>query len=238
MAITDDLRKTLTDPTPLYFAAGTADLAVQQARKVPALIEQLRAEAPERIEAVRGTDPKVVQERVTTQAKEAQATVQAKVTEVFGSLDSADLRKLGETAQDLALRGVGVAAEYAIKARETYEKVAEHGEQTVRTWRGETADEIVEIAAVIEAEPKAEAKSAPAPAPAKPAAAKPATVKSATVKSSPAKPAAAKPAPAKSTGVKAAGTTTGAAEAKAAPAGKAPAARKPAAKKTPPATGK
>jgi len=24
MAITDDLRKTLSDPTPLYFAAGTA----------------------------------------------------------------------------------------------------------------------------------------------------------------------------------------------------------------------
>ncbi|CAO0827976.1 Heparin binding hemagglutinin HbhA OS=Streptomyces microflavus OX=1919 GN=Smic_43850 PE=4 SV=1 [Streptomyces microflavus] len=33
MAITDDLRKTLTDRTPLYFAAGTADLAVQQARR-------------------------------------------------------------------------------------------------------------------------------------------------------------------------------------------------------------
>jgi len=42
MAITDDLRKTLTDPTPFYFAAGTADLAVQQAKKVPALIEQLK----------------------------------------------------------------------------------------------------------------------------------------------------------------------------------------------------
>ncbi|CAM5308536.1 Heparin binding hemagglutinin HbhA OS=Streptomyces microflavus OX=1919 GN=HUT09_18990 PE=4 SV=1 [Streptomyces microflavus] len=95
MAITDDLRKTLTDRTPLYFAAGTADLAVQQARKVPALIEQLRAEPPERFEAVRNTDPKVVQEKVTTQAKEAQATVQAKVTEVFGSLDAADLKKLG-----------------------------------------------------------------------------------------------------------------------------------------------
>ncbi|NEE39087.1 hypothetical protein G3M53_78535, partial [Streptomyces sp. SID7982] len=129
MAITDDLRKTLTDPTPLYFAAGTADLAVQQARKVPALIEQLRAEAPERIDAVRNTDPKAVQEKVTTQAKEAQATVQAKVTEVFGSFDAADLKKLGENAQNLALRSVGVAAEYAIKAREAYEKVAEHGEQ-------------------------------------------------------------------------------------------------------------
>ncbi|MFD4001925.1 hypothetical protein [Streptomyces rubiginosohelvolus] len=233
MAITDDLRKTLTDPTPLYFAAGTADLAVQQARKVPALIEQLRAEAPERIDAVRNTDPKAVQEKVTTQAKEAQATVQAKVTEVFGSFDAADLKKLGENAQDLALRSVGVAAEYAIKAREAYEKVAEHGEQTVRTWRGETADEIVEIAAVVEAEPKA----APKPAPSKPAAAKPAPKSAArstpaaggSVKAAPAKPAATKAAPAAS--VKSA-------EAKAAPAKKTPAPRKPAARKTPPAEGK
>ncbi|WP_030334089.1 hypothetical protein [Streptomyces sp. NRRL B-1381] len=237
MAITDDLRKTLTDPTPLYFAAGTADLAVQQALKIPALIEQLRAEAPERIDAVRNTDPKVVQEKVTTQAKEAQATVQAKVTEVFGSFDSADLKKLGETAQDLALRSVGVAAEYAIKARETYEKVAEHGEQTVRTWRGETADEIVEIAAVVEADPKSEPKASPkaastgvtgtAPAAGgtvKPAAAKPST---------PAKPAAAKPAATKA----APGAPAKAAGAKAAPAQKAPAPRKPAAKKTTPPAG-
>ncbi|WP_069738106.1 hypothetical protein [Streptomyces sp. EN27] len=219
MAITDDLRKTLTDPTPLYFAAGTADLAVQQARKVPALIEQLRAEAPERIDAVRNTDPKAVQEKVTTQAKEAQATVQAKVTEVFGSFDAADLKKLGESAQDLALRSVGVAAEYAIKARETYEKVAEHGEQTVRTWRGETAEEIVEIAAVVEAEPKATPK--PAASKATPKAAPKDEAKSApaaggSVKAAPAKPA----------------------EAKAAPAKKTPAPRKPAARKTPPTDGK
>ncbi|WP_326650841.1 MULTISPECIES: hypothetical protein [unclassified Streptomyces] len=175
MAITDDLRKTLTDPTPLYFAAGTADLAVQQAKKVPALIEQLKAEAPSRIDAVRNADPKAVQEKVTSQAKEAQATVQAKVTEVLESLDT-DLKKFGETAQDLALRGVGVAAEYAVKARETYEKVAEQGEQVVKSWRGEAAEEIAEIAVAVEpnadkpaaqatgkTEVKAEAKK-PAPA--------------------------------------------------------------------------
>ena len=141
MAITDDLRKTLTDPTPLYFAAGTADLAVQQAKKVPALVEQLRAEAPARIDAVRNTDPKAVQEKVTAQAKEAQATVRPRSPRCSGTLDT-DLKKLGESAQDLALRGVGVAAEYAVKARETYEKVAEHGEQAVKTWRGEAAEEI------------------------------------------------------------------------------------------------
>ncbi|MFJ6849007.1 hypothetical protein ACIQM3_00495 [Streptomyces sp. NPDC091271] len=232
MAITDDLRKTLTDPTPFYFAAGTAELAVEQARKVPALLDQLRAEAPERIEAVRNTDPKAVQERVTTQAKEAQATVQAKVTEVFGALDT-DLKKWGETAQDLALRSVGVAAEYAVRARETYEKVAERGEQSVRTWRGETADEIVEIAAVVEAEPKSvpkqksEAATKPV-TPAKPVtSAKPVTPAK-PVAAKPVAPAAKKPAPK-------------AAESKAAPAAtpkKTAPVRKPAAKKTTPPSAK
>ncbi|MEU1471238.1 hypothetical protein ABZ434_23800 [Streptomyces sp. NPDC005761] len=210
MAITDDLRKTLTDPTPLYFAAGTADLAVRQARKVPALIEQLRAEAPERIEAVRNADPKAVQEKVAGQAKEAQATLQAKVTEVIGAFDT-DLKKLGESAQDLALRGVGVAAEYAVRARETYEKVAERGEQSVRTWRGETAEEIVEIAVVVEPRKESKPETAkPAPKPA--------------VKQAPA----AKPAPR---------TVKAEAKPSPAPAKKAPA-RKPAAKKTTPPTAK
>ncbi|MET9468121.1 hypothetical protein ABZY44_25665 [Streptomyces sp. NPDC006544] len=154
MAIADDLKKTLTDPTPLYFAAGTADLAVQQAKKVPGLIEQLRAEAPARIEAVRNTDPKAVQDK----AKEAQEAVSAKVAEVFGAIDA---KKLGETAQDLALRGVGVAAEYAVKAKEAYDKVAEHGEQAVRAWRGEVSEEIVDIAVVVE--PESGTKSAPEP---------------------------------------------------------------------------
>ncbi|MFJ9741883.1 hypothetical protein [Streptomyces sp. NPDC101166] len=189
MAITDDLRKTLSDPTPLYFAAGTADLALQQAKKVPGLVDQLRTEAPARFEAVRNTDPKAVQEKAAARAKEAgakakeaQESFQSKVGEFFGSLDGdlkklgstldADLKKFGESAQDFALRGVGVAAEYAVKARETYEKVAEHGEQAVRTWRGEAAEEIEELAIVVEGKedikpaPVAEVKTEPKPAPA------------------------------------------------------------------------
>ncbi|MFF8727874.1 hypothetical protein ACF073_15480 [Streptomyces sp. NPDC015171] len=153
MAITDDLRKTFSDPTPFYFAAGTADLALQQARKVPALVEQLRTEAPARIEAVRNTDPKAVQEKAAARAKEAQETFQARVNGLIGTLDG-DLKKLGETAQDLALRGVGVAAEYAVRARETYEKVAEHGEQAVKGWRGEAAEEIEELAIAVEGKPE------------------------------------------------------------------------------------
>ncbi|MEV5849683.1 hypothetical protein ACGF3G_37445 [Streptomyces sp. NPDC048179] len=203
MAITDDLRKTLSDPTPLYFAAGTADLALQQAKKVPGLVEQLRSEAPARIEAVRKTDPKAVQEKAAARAKEAgvkakeaQASLQSKVNDFIVSLDG-DLKKLGESAQDFALRQVGVAAEYAVKARETYEKVAEHGEQAVKTWRGEAADEIEDLAIAVEGKPepvvvKAEEKKAEEP---KAAEAKPVAVKKAPV----AKKA---PAPRKATPVK------------------------------------
>ncbi|MEV0451611.1 hypothetical protein [Streptomyces sp. NPDC050600] len=168
MAIIDELR------TPLYFAAGTADLAVQQARKVPGLIEQIAAEAPSRIEAVKKTDPKAVQEKA-----------QAKFAELVGGFDT-DLKKLGEQAQDLALRGVGVAAEYAVKAREKYEELAAHGEETVKAWRGEVADEIVEIAVVVEPENENENKTASepeadAPKPARKTTARKASAKKAVV---------------------------------------------------------
>ncbi|MER5933784.1 hypothetical protein [Streptomyces sp. NPDC002054] len=189
MAIADDLKKTLTDPTPLYFAAGTADYAVQQAKKVPGLIDQLRAEAPARIEAVRNTDPKAVQER----AKEDLEAVAAKVVGVVGALGSIDpkkidAKKLGESAQDLALRGVGVAAEYAVRAKETYDRVAEHGEQAVRQWRGEVAEDIIDVAAVVEPASAPESESAAAQSDAdaeKPAAKRTATRKSAAKKAAP-----------------------------------------------------
>ncbi|GAB2937159.1 MULTISPECIES: hypothetical protein [Streptomyces] len=203
MAITDDIRKAVTDPTPFYFAAGTADLALQQAKKVPGLVEQLRAEAPAKIDAVRNTDPKSVQEKATARVKETQETLQTKVTELIGTLDT-DLKKLGESAQDLALRSVGVAAEYAVKARETYERVAEHGEQAVRTWRGEAAEEIEELAIAVEPNtaPKtepvavkdepakpAEAKVAPAPAAAKQPVAKKVPARKTTTAKKPTSPA-------------------------------------------------
>ncbi|MGW3154704.1 hypothetical protein [Streptomyces sp. NPDC001089] len=166
MAITDDIRKAATDPTPLYFLAGTADLAVQQAKKVPGLVEQIRTEAPARIETVKNMDANTVQEKAASRAKEAQETIQTRVTDFISGLDT-DLKKLGESAQDLALHGVGVAAEYAVKARETYEKVAEHGEQTVRTWRGEAADGIEELAVAVE--PDAQPQSVPVKEEPKPA---------------------------------------------------------------------
>ncbi|MFJ4851151.1 MULTISPECIES: hypothetical protein [unclassified Streptomyces] len=202
MAITDDLVKTLKDPTPLYALAGTADLAAEKLKEVQPLIEKIRSEAPDRIEKIRGTDAKAVQEKVTAQAKGAQNRAQAKVNELFGSIDT-DLRKLRDSAQDFALQQVGRAAEYAVRAKETYDGLAERGKGAVATWRGEAADQVEDIAVAIEGEPQpqprpAAAQPAPAPAPVQnnsvpaPAPA-PADDRSAAAKKA---PAAKKPAPA------------------------------------------
>jgi len=156
MAITEDIVKTLKDPTPIYFLAGSADLAAEKLREVPPLIEKIRAEAPERFEKVRTADPKVVQEKVTAQAKDAQTKAHAKVADLLELFDT-DVKKLRDSAQDFALQQVGRAAEYAVKARETYDELAERGKGAVATWRGETADHVEELAVVIEPEPEPKA---------------------------------------------------------------------------------
>lgn len=161
MAITDDIVKGLRNPTPLYAVAGTADLAAEKLREVPGLLDKLREQAPERFEKLRATDPKDVQQRVTTGAKDAQS----KLNETFSELDLKELRdfrRLGESVQGFALQGVGRAAEYAVRTRETYDELAERGKGAVAKWRGESADEIVGIAAAVEPETKPKPQSAKA----------------------------------------------------------------------------
>ncbi|MEU7107656.1 hypothetical protein ABZ951_21775 [Streptomyces sp. NPDC046215] len=152
MATTQDIRKVATDTA--YAAAGAADLTAEK-------IGQLVAEAPERFGQLRKTDPKAVQEKVTLRAKEAQATVSAKFTVLAEALDS-DLKKLSQTAQDLALQGVGQAVGYAARAGEQYEKLAERGRVAVKTWRNEAAEEVTEIAVAIEPESARAAQDGPA----------------------------------------------------------------------------
>jgi hypothetical protein len=187
MTITDDIVKSLRNPTPLYAVAGTADLAAEKLREVPALIGRFREQAPERIEKLRGTDPKDVQQRVTAHAKDAQA----KLNDTFSDIDLKelrDVRKLGESVQGFALQGVGRAAEYAVKAREAYDGLAERGKGAVATWRGEAADEVVEIAAAVEPNKSSSGSSAGTSSSAGTGAAKPAAAR----KTTPRKPAAAK----------------------------------------------
>jgi heparin binding hemagglutinin HbhA len=166
MPITDDLRKTLADPTPFYAFAGTIDLTVEKtrekAREVPGIIEKLRAEAPERFAAVRaGADPKAVSEKVSVRAKEAQA----KFTEIVASFD---VKQLRENAQGFALQQVGRAAEAAVRARETYDELAERGRVAVHQLRGEAAEQVEDAAVAIEPSgPSPAAEKAPAAKPAK-----------------------------------------------------------------------
>jgi len=158
MPITENVRKALADPTPLYAVAGTVDLAAEKLREVQPLIEKVREQAPERLEKIRTTDPKTVQESVAKQAKD----VQAKLTEAFGGAE-ADLKKLRDTAQEFALQQVGRAAEYAVKAGEKYNGLVDRGRGAVKTWRGEASEEVAEISIAIkpteEAPREAEAES-------------------------------------------------------------------------------
>ncbi|WP_327289512.1 hypothetical protein [Streptomyces sp. NBC_01198] len=166
MSISDDIVKSLRNPTPLYAVAGTADLAAEKLREVPALIGKLREQAPEHIEKIKTTDPKVVQDRVSAGAKDAQA----KLAETYREIDlkafkdRPDFKKLSESVQDLALQSVGRATGYAVKARETYDVLAERGKGAVASWRGETADQVVEIAAAVEPGKSAQPKAKPAAA--------------------------------------------------------------------------
>jgi hypothetical protein len=144
MPITENVRKVLADATPLYAVAGTVDLAAEKLREVQPLIDKVRVQAPERFEKIRTTDPKVVQENVAKQAKD----VQTKLTEAFGGVDI-DLRKLRDSAQEFALQQVGRAAEYAVKAGETYNGLVDRGRGAVKTWRGAASEEAAEVSIAI-----------------------------------------------------------------------------------------
>ncbi|GGO87219.1 hypothetical protein [Wenjunlia tyrosinilytica] len=181
MAIADDLRKTLTDPTPLYAVAGTIDLSVEKAREVPVLIEKLRAEAPERFAAVRaGADPKVVSEKVSERAREAQV----KFNEIVSSVD---VKQLRDSAQDFALQQVGRAAEAAVKAREAYDELAERGRVVVNNLRGDAAEQVEDVAVAIEPDPQTKKNGSASAAGSEPAAKKAPARKPATKKTAPAK---------------------------------------------------
>jgi hypothetical protein len=131
-SITEDLRKTLSDPTPLYALAGAGDLAVEKLREVPGKAQAIAA------------DRKAAQDRAAKRLQEAQVKLteaQTKVTETVSALPS-DLHTLQEKAQGFALQQVGRAAELAVKARELYDELAERGKTVVDRQRKEAAGEI------------------------------------------------------------------------------------------------
>ncbi|MEV7772794.1 hypothetical protein [Kitasatospora sp. NPDC086791] len=125
MPITDEIKKTLSDPTPLYALAGAGDLAYEKLREVPGRVEALAA------------DRKGAQEKATARLQEAQsllAGAPAKVGEAVNALPT-DLKALQERAQGFALQQVGRAVELAVKAKETYDELAERGKVVVEKTR-------------------------------------------------------------------------------------------------------
>lgn len=89
MPTTDDIRKTLTNPNPLYFAAGTADLAAEKLRELPATLDRLRAEAPQRLQTVRETELPKLREQAEALARQGAGFAQecaAKARETYDGL--------------------------------------------------------------------------------------------------------------------------------------------------------
>ncbi|MBD0689307.1 hypothetical protein [Streptomyces sp. CBMA123] len=128
MPITDEIKKTLTDPTPLYALAGAGDLAYEKLREVPGKVEALAA------------DRQGAQEMATARLQEAQgllAGAPAKVTEAVTALPT-DLKVLQERAQGFALQQVARAVELAVRAKETYDELAERGKVVVDKARPQT----------------------------------------------------------------------------------------------------
>ncbi|GLW70021.1 hypothetical protein Kpho02_23200 [Kitasatospora phosalacinea] len=121
MPISDELKKTLTDPTPLYALAGAGDLAYEKLREVPAQLEALAA------------DRKGTQEKAAAALQDAGAALagaQAKVTEAVTALPT-DVKELQAKAQEFAMQQVGRALEFAVKAKEVYDELAVRGRTVV-----------------------------------------------------------------------------------------------------------
>lgn len=159
-AVTDEIRKTLSDPKPLYALAGVGDLAAEKLRDAPTLL----AEAA-------GTVTTLAT-RLATEAPERLAKVQTRLAEVPGALDprsvattldprsareslrdavgKADPQVLRERAQSIALIQVGRVLEAAGKAVETYDELAERGKTIVERYLGSGEAKPSEVTVVVE----------------------------------------------------------------------------------------
>ena len=158
--VTDEIRKTLSDPKPLYALAGAGDLAAEKLRDAPTLL----AEAAETVTTLAT--------RIAAEAPERLAKVQTLLAEVPGTLDprsvvatldprtaresirdavgKADAQALRERAQSIALVQVGRVLEAAGKAVETYDELAERGKSVLERYLGTGEVKPTEVTVVVE----------------------------------------------------------------------------------------
>lgn len=119
--IRNEIRKTLSDPTPLYALAGASDLAYEKLREVPG-----------RVEALAG-DRRAAQDAAAARLHEAQTLLQEAQAKVVGTVTTlpTDFRALQDRAQTFAFQQVGRAAGFVVKAKEVYDELAERGKDVV-----------------------------------------------------------------------------------------------------------
>lgn len=150
MNLVDSARKTVattvTNPKPLYFAAGVGDAAVSAFKDAPALLTEASSKAGEVATSVAGRVAGVAE---TVQSKIALGQLQDDAKNLRDRIAEPDLRAAREKAQTLLLMQVGRALEVAGKAVETYDGYSERGKAVVeRVLAGRVTE--VEVVAVQE----------------------------------------------------------------------------------------
>jgi hypothetical protein len=150
MNLVDSARKTVTttvtNPKPLYFAAGVGDAAVTALKDAPALLTVAASQAGDVATNVAG---KVAGVAESVQSKIALGQLQDDAKALRDRIAEPDLRAAREKAQTLLLMQVGRALEVAGKAVETYDGYSERGKAVVdRVLAGRVTE--VEVVAVQE----------------------------------------------------------------------------------------
>ena len=131
MTTEDFIRKTLSDPKPLYALAGAGDLAAEKLKDAP---ERLR-EAPTLIAEASATLTTIAN-KIAAEAPERIAKATATVQGVATKGMRPDTDALRGAAQTVALQQVGRLLEAAGKAVETYDELAERGKVVVGRYTG------------------------------------------------------------------------------------------------------
>lgn len=156
MNLVDSARKTVTttvtNPKPLYFAAGVGDAAVSALKDAPALLTEAGSKAGEVATSVAGRVAGVAE---TVQSKIALGQLQGDAKNLRDRIAEPDLRAAREKAQTLLLMQVGRALEVAGKAVETYDGYSERGKAVVeRVLAGRVTEvEVVTVQETRGAEP-------------------------------------------------------------------------------------
>ena len=131
MNMSDEIRKTLSDPKPLYALVGAGDLAAEKLKDAP---ERLR-EAPTLL-AEAGATLTTISNKIAAEAPERIAKLTSTVQDAAGKAGRPDTQALRGAAQTVALQQIGRLLEAAGKAGETYDELAERGKIVVDRYAG------------------------------------------------------------------------------------------------------